>query len=81
VAAGKSDAEIQSFLVSKYGDFILLKPRFNAMTAIIWVVPFAIVAGGIGLLIARRRRTQEPADDLSPEEQAKLNAIVDQPEI
>jgi cytochrome c-type biogenesis protein CcmH len=81
VAAGKSDAEIQAFLVSKYGDFILLKPRFNAVTAIIWVVPFAIVAGGIGLLIARRRRTQDAADDLSPEEQAKLNAIVDQPEI
>ena len=81
VAAGKSDAEIQAFLVSKYGDFILLKPRFNAMTAIIWVVPFAIVAGGVGLLIARRRRTLESADDLSPEEQAKLKSLVDQPEI
>jgi cytochrome c-type biogenesis protein CcmH len=81
VAAGKSDAEIQAFLVSKYGDFILLKPRFNAMTAIIWVVPFANVAGGVGLLIARRRRTLESADDLSPEEQAKLKSLVDQPEI
>jgi cytochrome c-type biogenesis protein CcmH len=81
VAAGKSDAEIQAFLVSKYGDFILLKPRFNAMTAVIWIAPFAIVAAGVSLLIVRRRRTIEPTAELSPEEQARLKSLVDQPEI
>jgi cytochrome c-type biogenesis protein CcmH len=81
VAAGKSDAEIQAFLVSKYGDFILLKPRFNAMTAVIWVVPFAIVVTGVTLLILRRRRSIDPTAELSAEEQAKLKSLVDQPEI
>jgi cytochrome c-type biogenesis protein CcmH len=81
VAAGKSDAEIQAFLVSKYGDFILLKPRFNTMTAVIWVVPFAIVVTGVTLLILRRRRSLDPTPELSAEEQAKLKSLVDKPEI
>jgi len=81
VAAGKSDAQIQSFLVSKYGDFILLKPRFNAMTAVIWVVPFAIVLTGVTLLIMRRRRTLDPTAELSAEEQARLKSLTDPPEI
>jgi len=81
VAAGKSDAEIQAFLVSKYGDFILLKPRFNVTTAVIWVVPFAIVVTGVGVVIMRRRKTVAPTPELSPEEQARLKSLVDQPEI
>jgi cytochrome c-type biogenesis protein CcmH len=81
VAAGKTDAEIQSFLISKYGDFILLKPRFNVMTAVIWVVPFAIVAAGVGVLIMRRRRSPEPTAELSADEEERLKSLVDRPEI
>jgi cytochrome c-type biogenesis protein CcmH len=77
VAEGRSDQEIQAFLVSKYGDFILLRPRFNATTAIIWVTPFAIVLVGIGLLVARRRRQVEAEADLSDEEQARLKSMVE----
>jgi cytochrome c-type biogenesis protein CcmH len=77
VAAGRSDAEIQQFLVSKYGDFILLRPRFNAATAIIWVVPFAIVLVGVGVLVARRRRAEETDAELSDEERARLKSLVE----
>jgi len=81
VAAGRSDAEIQQFLVSKYGDFILLRPRFNAGTAIIWITPFAIVLVGIGVLVARRRRTQEDEAELSEEEKARLKSLVETTDI
>jgi cytochrome c-type biogenesis protein CcmH len=77
VAAGRSDQEIQAFLVSKYGDFILLRPRFNAATAIIWVTPFAIVLVGVGVLLARRRRQVEAEADLSDEERARLKSMVE----
>jgi cytochrome c-type biogenesis protein CcmH len=77
VAAGRSDAEIQQFLVSKYGDFILLRPRFNAVTAIIWVVPFVIVLVGVGVLVGRRRRAEEADPELSDEEKARLKSLVE----
>ena len=56
VAAGRSDEEIRAFLVSRYGDFILLRPRFSPATVILWVGPFAIVLIGLGVLVSRRRK-------------------------
>lgn len=82
VAAGRSDQQIRDFLVSKYGDFILLKPRFDAATAVIWVVPFAIVLVGVSLVIARRRRRDEvEAQALTPDEEKRLKSLVDSPDI
>ena len=79
VKAGKSDAEIRDFLVSKYGDFILMKPRFNAATAALWGAPFVIVLVGIGVLLTRRPRDEEPAADLTPEEEERLKTLVEPP--
>jgi cytochrome c-type biogenesis protein CcmH len=45
----KSDNEIKDYLVKRYGQFILLKPRFNWVTGVLWVFPF--LALGIVLLI------------------------------
>jgi cytochrome c-type biogenesis protein CcmH len=77
IAAGRSDAEIRAFLISRYGDFILLRPRFSPATVILWVGPFAIVLIGLGALLARRRRAQEPVETLTPEEEARLKSIVE----
>jgi cytochrome c-type biogenesis protein CcmH len=79
VAQGKSEAQIRAFLISKYGDFILLKPRFDAMTAIIWIAPFAIVIVGLGVLIARRPR-QDPEPALTADEEARLKSLIDERE-
>jgi cytochrome c-type biogenesis protein CcmH len=79
IKAGKSDGEIRDFLVSKYGDFILMKPRFNAATAALWGAPFVIVLVGVGVLLTRRRREDEPVTDLTPDEEARLKALVEQP--
>jgi cytochrome c-type biogenesis protein CcmH len=74
LTSGDSDAEIMNFIVARYGEFVLLKPRFSAETALLWLGPFLIVVAAAGVLLLRRRR---PADgtaerSLTPEEQAVL---------
>lgn len=41
----KSDKEIKDYLVKRYGEFILLRPRFNPVTYFLWLFPFIGVAG------------------------------------
>ena len=48
IARGDSDAQIERFLVSRYGDFILMKPPFEAQTWLLWLAPFgALLIGGV----------------------------------
>lgn len=76
VATGRSDAQIRQFLVGRYGDFILLRPRLNAGNAILWGAPFAIVLAGIGVLVLRRRKAAPLENELSEQEEAALAAAV-----
>jgi len=79
LVAGDTDAEILDYLVSRYGQFVLLKPQFNAFTAILWSAPIVLLIGG-GILAVRvlRRRSAAAAGgaDLSPEEQRRLREIL-----
>ena len=78
IAAGRSDEEVRTFLVSRSGDFILLRPRFSPATVILWIGPFAIVLIGLGVLAGRRRRLQAAEEArLTPEEEARLKAMVE----
>ena len=43
IVAGKSDAEIMSFVVDRYGEFVLLKPRLETGTLLLWGTPFAVL--------------------------------------
>ena len=80
VAEGKSDAEIRKFLVSRFGQFVMLKPAFSWENAALWSVPVVVLLAGGGLLTALLRRRVPgddlPADALSPEEEAKVQAIL-----
>jgi cytochrome c-type biogenesis protein CcmH len=76
--AGDSDAQVLDYLVSRYGEFVLLKPRLSAHTLLLWGMPlFLLLVGGVVLVrrIAKRSvvRTAAP---LSEEESQKLNAIL-----
>ena len=78
IMAGESNAEIKKFLVSRYGDFILLKPPFQLDTLLLWGTPvLLLVIGGGAILWSLRHRPPVPKPvSLSAAEEAKLAALV-----
>jgi cytochrome c-type biogenesis protein CcmH len=83
ISAGDSDAQVIDFLVARYGEFVLLKPRFNQHTVLLWLLPpLALMAGGIALWVYsdRRRRAGKPGEEslmtLTPEEEARLEKLL-----
>ncbi len=78
--AGDSDEQIRTFLVRRYGEFILLKPPFKLETWLLWGAPFLVLAIGGGLILASRQRqnNRAPANPLSEAERAKLDAMLDE---
>ena len=78
VTAGDTDEEVRTFMVERYGDFVLLKPPFEAATWLLWLGPFAVVLIGAGAVFAylRRRRSAGEATPLTREERARLDALL-----
>jgi len=76
--AGDSDDQIRTFLVRRYGDFILLKPPFKLETWLLWGAPiFVLLMGGGIILVSRRQQNKRtPADPLSEAERARLDAML-----
>jgi cytochrome c-type biogenesis protein CcmH len=76
---GDSDKQVLDFLVSRYGQFVLLRPRLELQTILLWgVAPAALLAGLIGLLMTARRRNRLAVDaaPLSHDEQQRLSGLV-----
>ena len=81
LVSGDSDRQVVDFLVARYGEFVLLKPRFEWHTLLLWGVAPAVLLVGVGglVLMARRRRTVTlQAAGLTPDEQKRLATLVDQ---
>jgi cytochrome c-type biogenesis protein CcmH len=71
--AGDSDHQVIDFLVSRYGEFVLLKPRFSPHTALLWLGPAAILLiGALALFLGFRRSRAGSA--AAPAESPKLTA-------
>ena len=66
--AGDSDQQVLDFLVDRYGQFVLLKPRFGVDTALLWLAPMAVLVVGAGCLVAMIRRRRRAWENLSPPE-------------
>lgn len=77
IKAGDSDEDVRNYIVSRYGEFVLLKPRFSVRNALLWATPVVVLAGG-GLLVilSLRRRSARHAAPLSVEEEAALKDIL-----
>jgi cytochrome c-type biogenesis protein CcmH len=76
IGKGESNEAVRSFLVSRYGDFILLKPPLKIETLLLWGgVPLALATGAFALWLAARRRQGAPEPVLSEAEEAQLAAI------
>ncbi len=77
VAAGRTDAEIKTFLTDRYGEFVLMRPAFGAANLALWIGPFLVV--GLGVLLWRRRLSARPEEaTLTDEEQNRLKALSDE---
>jgi len=82
--AGDSDAQVIDYLVDRYGEFVLLKPRFGTHTLILWLTaPIVLILGVLALFFAyRRSRRDRPAiaasaaDGLSDDEKAALDKVL-----
>lgn len=75
---GDTDQQVLDYIVSRYGEFVLLKPRFTEKTLVLWGAPIVLfVVGGFSLVVYARRRVGKPTGKpLTPEEEAQLDNIL-----
>src|ERR1700719_2418094 len=83
IAAGDSDGQVVDFLVARYGEFVLLKPRLELHTLLLWLLPpLALAGGGVALWVHSRRRSGSGSKEdrsllkLSAEEEARLEQLI-----
>src|SRR2546421_6169430 len=81
LTAGDSDNQVIDFLVARYGEFVLLKPRVSAHTLLLWLAPFAaVLIGGWGLVVFLRRRADQAGarapQQLTPAEQSRVAELM-----
>jgi cytochrome c-type biogenesis protein CcmH len=74
--AGDTDEQVIDFLIARYGEFVLLRPRFSSRTAVLWLTPLGVLLiGALGLAMVSRRRASAEAN-LTPKEEARLAEIL-----
>lgn len=74
--AGETDQQVLDFLIARYGEFVLLRPRFAPHTALLWLTPLGVlVIGALGIAMsARRQRSSE--GNLTADEEGRLAEIL-----
>lgn len=77
IGAGDSDRQVTDFLVDRYGDYVLLKPRVQPNTAVLWLAPViaGLAAAGAAIFFLRRRRDKARTAPLTAEEAAAIAAL------
>ncbi len=80
--AGDSDEAAMDYIVARYGEFVLLKPRFGAHTIVLWLSPLLLLLAAGGLLYVRYGRAAAQAaptagPSLSAEEEARVRALLE----
>jgi cytochrome c-type biogenesis protein CcmH len=79
LSAGDNDGQVIDFLVARYGEFVLLKPRLSWRTALLWLAPFSLaLLGAVGILVARRRAVPNVPAPLTTDEERRLEDIARQ---
>ena len=65
IQAGKSDEDIRSYMVERYGEFILYKPAFSASNAVLWGGPFVLLALVFVMVVKSLRRRQQTVEPIT----------------
>ena len=78
ITAGDSDAQVKQYIVARYGNYVLLKPPFDAETYLLWLGPLVLLLGAAGAAALYYRRAARLAETapLSAEENRRLAALI-----
>ena len=81
---GASDGEILEYMTARYGEFVRYRPRFSGVTLLLWLTPVLLLLAGIGVLMAvlraRPKKDAQTNDQLSAEERARLQSLLEKVE-
>jgi cytochrome c-type biogenesis protein CcmH len=82
IKQGKSDAEIRDFMVERYGDFVLYRPRIKPETWLLWAGPFLLMIVAVAVLLTYLRRRNRVVDEehLTEEEASRAEALLQEGE-
>jgi len=80
IRAGRSDDEIREFMVSRYGDFVLYRPRVKPTTWLLWAGPFVLMVTAVVVLLVylRRRNRAVGEEHLTQEESRRADALLEE---
>jgi cytochrome c-type biogenesis protein CcmH len=77
LVAHDTDAEVINYIVARYGEFVLLKPRFEMSTVLLWLTPILVFLAGLTLASRAAARSKSNKNEaLSEQEEAKLAKIL-----
>jgi cytochrome c-type biogenesis protein CcmH len=75
--AQDSDQQVLDYIVARYGEFVLLNPRFELSTILLWLTPVLVLLGGLVLVLrSARKDASSPSEPLTDQEKAKLDSIL-----
>jgi cytochrome c-type biogenesis protein CcmH len=76
--AGQSDQQIVDYMVQRYGEFVLYRPRVNKVTLVLWLAPLILLGLALWILLAtlRKNRSQAASVSLSEDEQQRVDELL-----
>lgn len=77
IEKGQSDDDIRSFLVSRYGDFVLYRPEFKPVTWLLWLGPFVLLLGALAIALRLMRRTPVAHAPLTDSERVRVRQLLE----
>ena len=77
IEQGRSDADIRTFLVSRYGDFVLYKPEVKPVTWLLWFGPFALLLVALGVALRLMRRAPAAPVPLTERERERVRQLLE----
>lgn len=75
---GDTDQQVIDYIADRYGEFVLLKPRFNLRNLLLWATPLIVLVGGGALAWTTARRRGRALSALSVEEEERLKRVLDE---
>ncbi|WP_417247778.1 cytochrome c-type biogenesis protein CcmH [Celeribacter sp.] len=80
LVAGDTDVEVVDYIVDRYGEYVLLKPTLTGANKLLWIAGpvMLLIALGIGIGFVSRRQKEREVEDLTEEERARLQALLEE---